>query len=340
MHFLDDIDKMRDFVTLTKEEFLEAYSYLTEAEYNETQDAYAEIADKASPEIVEPTAEKLTDEYPVKLIERAYRTCYQSTNKMCDGSESLIKRCLYPENGGAPHTSPLEHVAVSLECDAIVTAVIASASKAQQYSYLQITGDRVVGNLRAFWDCWHWLAGNSSLTTAVVLNRAFAKAFPAIFKDEFKGFAVDFRTVEDPIRLPASQFNTFRIVTTRDILQEFARHRALSFSVESTRYCNYLKRGTKVVRPVPYDWAYEPENPQFNLWYNNCQAACINYALWLKAGGKPEEARMILPGSMKTEFIVSGFTKGWNNFLDLRLDKTAHPQIRLLAEQIKELLEN
>ena len=184
MHFLDDIEKMNDLTSLSKEDFLKSYSYLTEEEYDETLDAYADLLDKVSPEIVEPEVCKLTNEDPVKLIERAYRTCYQSTDKMCEGSESLIKKCLYPENGGTPHTSPLEHVAVSIKCDAIVTAVVASFNKAQQYSYLQIVGDHITGNLRAFWDCWHWLAGMGFTTTAVVLNRAFSKAFPAIFEDQ------------------------------------------------------------------------------------------------------------------------------------------------------------
>ena len=34
--FIDDSEKMKDFVKLTKKEFLESYSYLTEKEYDET----------------------------------------------------------------------------------------------------------------------------------------------------------------------------------------------------------------------------------------------------------------------------------------------------------------
>ena len=34
--FVDDGEKMRDFFDLTKEEFLESYSYLTEEEYDAT----------------------------------------------------------------------------------------------------------------------------------------------------------------------------------------------------------------------------------------------------------------------------------------------------------------
>ena len=34
--FIDDIEKMKDFYTLSKEEFLKSYSYLKEEDYNAT----------------------------------------------------------------------------------------------------------------------------------------------------------------------------------------------------------------------------------------------------------------------------------------------------------------
>ena len=38
-NFLDDIEKMHDFRILTKKEFLQSYSYLTEQEYDNTAKA-------------------------------------------------------------------------------------------------------------------------------------------------------------------------------------------------------------------------------------------------------------------------------------------------------------
>lgn len=38
MDFIDDNEKMSDFFLLTKEEFLNSYSYLTEKEYNATKE--------------------------------------------------------------------------------------------------------------------------------------------------------------------------------------------------------------------------------------------------------------------------------------------------------------
>ena len=36
-NFLDDMEKMNDFKILTKKQFLQSYSYLTEQEYDNTQ---------------------------------------------------------------------------------------------------------------------------------------------------------------------------------------------------------------------------------------------------------------------------------------------------------------
>jgi hypothetical protein len=44
-HFADDIDKMYDFVRISKEEFLKTYSYLTDADYEATVDYYIEHKD-------------------------------------------------------------------------------------------------------------------------------------------------------------------------------------------------------------------------------------------------------------------------------------------------------
>lgn len=53
MDFLNDKEKMLDFTDLTKKQFLESYSYLTEADYNQTfykklQKTLHDLIEKAS----------------------------------------------------------------------------------------------------------------------------------------------------------------------------------------------------------------------------------------------------------------------------------------------------
>ena len=51
----------------------------------------------------------------------------------------------------------------------------------------------------------------------------------------------------------------------------------------------------------------------------------------LECGWKPQQARNILPNSLKTELIMTGFVSDWEGFFKLRCSTTAHPQARELA---------
>lgn len=66
-----------------------------------------------------------------------------------------------------------------------------------------------------------------------------------------------------------------------------------------------------------------------------------NYFGLLDYGWKPQQARAVLPNSLKTELIMTGFTSDWEHFFELRCDKAAHPDARALAiplqDKFKEL---
>ena len=61
-----------------------------------------------------------------------------------------------------------------------------------------------------------------------------------------------------------------------------------------------------------------------------------SYFNLLKCGWKPQEARAVLPNSLKTELVVTGFISDWKHFFGLRCDKAAHPQARELAIPLQE----
>lgn len=75
------------------------------------------------------------------------------------------------------------------------------------------------------------------------------------------------------------------------------------------------------------------------LWtLNNAET---HYTLLINSGWKPQEARAVLPNSLKTELVMTGFVSDWKHFFELRCDSAAHPQARELAiplqEKFKEL---
>lgn len=50
----------------------------------------------------------------------------------------------------------------------------------------------------------------------------------------------------------------------------------------------------------------------------------------------PQQARAVLPNSLKTELIMTGFDSDWKHFFDLRTPQSAHPQARELAIPLQE----
>jgi len=119
-----------------------------------------------------------------------------------------------------------------------------------------------------------------------------------------------------------------RFICDRGVTHELVRHRIAAFSQESTRYCNYSKDKfgdeITVIRPL----FFEPESPAYARWEKAMQEAETAYMELLGAGAKPEEARSVLPNSLKTEIVMTANLREWRHVFRLRCARRAHPQIR------------
>jgi len=124
---------------------------------------------------------------------------------------------------------------------------------------------------------------------------------------------------------------TVRLICDRGVSHELVRHRIASYSQESTRYCNYsLDRYQNQVTFIrPLFWAEDSE--PFRLWREAMEAAERSYLSLLALGATPQEARSVLPNSLKTEIVVTMNLREWRHFFRLRTDPAAHPQIREIA---------
>ena len=124
---------------------------------------------------------------------------------------------------------------------------------------------------------------------------------------------------------------TLMMVTDRGVTHEVVRHRIGSYSQESTRYCNYHKEkfGNEITVIEPC--FYEADDPRYDLWRQGCLDAEKNYFAMLDAGATPQEARSVLPNSLKTEIAVTYNMREWRHFLALRAASNAHPQAREVA---------
>ena len=127
---------------------------------------------------------------------------------------------------------------------------------------------------------------------------------------------------------------TVRIVCDRGVTHEIVRHRLASYSQESTRYCNYTgdKFGNEITVIKPCYWEEDSEN--FANWKRAMFFAEEYYFRLIKNGATPQEARSVLPNSLKTEIVMTANLREWRHFLKLRTSKAAHPQMREIAGMI------
>lgn len=127
---------------------------------------------------------------------------------------------------------------------------------------------------------------------------------------------------------------TFKIVCDRGVTHEIVRHRIASFSQESTRYCNYSqdKFGRELTFIKPCYW--EEGDERYKIWEGTMNQIEREYFNMIEKGALPQEARSILPNSLKTEIYVTMNLREWRHFLKLRTSKAAHPQMRQIALMI------
>jgi thymidylate synthase (FAD) len=123
-----------------------------------------------------------------------------------------------------------------------------------------------------------------------------------------------------------------KCVTDRGVSHELVRHRMCSFVQESTRYCNYdydeFGRELTVIKPSTWDsWS----ESQQKWWKSSLEYAELNYLEMVQDDMQPQQARSVLPNSLKTEIVVRANFREWRHIFRLRaVSKAAHPDMRAL----------
>lgn len=133
-----------------------------------------------------------------------------------------------------------------------------------------------------------------------------------------------------------------RVICDRGVSHEIVRHRIASYSQESTRYCNYgnEKFGRELTFIRPTFWNAENYPIRYSIWEKAMQSAEDSYLKLLDAGATPEEARSVLPNSLKTEIVVTMNLREWRHFFSVRTTERAHPQMREISRPLLENLKS
>lgn len=123
---------------------------------------------------------------------------------------------------------------------------------------------------------------------------------------------------------------TIRMVCDVGVYKDLTRHRIASFSIESTRYCNYGKdkfdNQIKFIKPVNLEEGTE----LYNKWYEACESIEKKYIEMADLGAVPDQLRMLLPHSTAALVTMTANIREWKHIFELRCTKHAHPAIRQL----------
>ena len=259
-----------------------------------------------------------------KQIEKVGRVCYKSEDKITeDSAKPFVDRMI--KSG---HGAMLEHGTVYLFCP--TEEYVDSNGDVQYYNPLEKYQDT---NYSALADSNEGMYVTTNLRVLVE-----------------NGWMGDLQYLWEPTEFHEKRI-TVHFVCDRGISHEFVRHRAMSFAQESTRYCNYSKDkfGNELTFIIPCWVGEKQENVSLenrDICGNTYAELCFKenlakaeraYFTLIKEGWKPQEARTVLPNSLKTELVVTGFVSDWDYFFDLRARGTTgapHPQAKELAEPL------
>lgn len=282
-------------------------------------------------------------------IELAGRVCYQSEDKIKEGTDITFIKSICKRG----HTSVLEHSGIYFTMELGTSINLRNVLREIEDEHLidllpfikfkkPRSGRQVIvsTNLRLL----HTLLSH----TAYIIIRNFLFAILEKFPElhpflQFERIAYDDHIPIHIIRIEdAGELNieTFNIVCDRAIQNELVRHRTMSFSVESTRYCNYSKDAFNSEISIITPETMRENSLQELIYHEGVQAAEENYFKLLAAGNTAQIARKVLPLGLKTEFYMSGYVFNWNKVFKLRSVSGAHPEVRVISQGINQALNN
>ena len=127
---------------------------------------------------------------------------------------------------------------------------------------------------------------------------------------------------------------TVKFICDRGVSHELVRHRLMAISQESTRYCRYSddKFGRELNFIKPCFW--NEDSPEYRLWFKSMECAELIYMNLLNSGSTAQQARSVLPNSLKTELVVTANLREWLHIMNLRCAKCSSTNERINASII------
>lgn len=290
-----------------------------------------------------------------KMIEMAGRTCYKSEDKITETSAKEFVDRMIKSGHGAMLEHGTVYLCIEVPFPKKEVGVVDVNSKEWKLLEKFSTNKYSIGRYKSpsLYSC---AKGYITTNLRVLVEN---------------GWLDDLKYWCEPTEYHEKRY-TVKWTIDRVTGESFLRHRVFSFARESTRYCNYSKDkfGNELTFIIP-NWLNLPENNygtidnpndiQFKDYDNPYEAEFINGLLgaefrymnllkkWddkipdrrykTKFKGNPwtpQQARQVLPFSVSSPLVMTGFASDWLHFFDLRCDSHAHPQAREIATALKE----
>ena len=273
-----------------------------------------------------------------KFIERCGRVCYKSEDKITDTSYERFVKMLESRD----HARPLEFGTVHLKMNytEFSTIIRATLLKKDKWNNIWIKYN--------FNPIEHYL----NITT----NYRYYLEIKKVLKDTLNLDMDVYITEEDNEFYPKRY--TVHMILDRGVMDEFRTHVELSHLAESTRYCNYSKDkfNNEIAFIIPdwvdsikegtytKDYEFPPmwghDNWMDSEWFYAMCKAEETYLTMTREYLTPQQAREVLPLSVKSELISCGFKEAWENFFYRRDAPDAHPMAQEIAKPMhKEFIE-
>lgn len=254
-----------------------------------------------------------------KHIEKCARVSYKSEDKITDISATPFVNMLEEHK----HDAPLEFGTIHFKIPITLLKTFAEDLMYHNLYNMEWLKCKAADNYAYFTTNYrHWL---------VMVDKV--------------DYLKDYFTEEDNKYYPKRY--TVKLITNRAVSHEVVRHRTMSFIQESQRYCNYgkgkfnnevtfikpcwlaIKEGTYTEKNYHNDF-YTNNSVEHDLMIHLLTAEATYFKL-LEKGWKPQQARVVLPNSTKTELYICGFKEAWEHFFELRDNKIVDPQMYDLA---------
>ena len=252
-----------------------------------------------------------------KHIEKCTRVAYKSEDKITEDSATSFVNKLF----NMKHLAPMEFGTIHFKIPTTLSKTFAEDLIYHNLYNMEWLKCKAVDNYVYFTTNYrHWLA---------MIDKV--------------DYLKDYFTEENNEYYPKRY--TVKLITNRAVSHEVVRHRTMSFIQESQRFCAYNKAKfnnevtfikpcwlddtliEKAIKlhPLIVDLTFE------TLFIENAFNAEHDYFNLLDLGYKPQQARVVLPNSTKTELYMCGFKEAWEHFFELRDNKIVDPQMYDLA---------